>query len=154
MLRIGILSDTHGLLRPQALTFLQGSDHILHAGDIGSEAVLDGLRAIAPVTAIRGNNDAGPWAASLHETQSVRLGGVLFFLLHDIKERGLHTEPEGTQVVVCGHSHKPQVLREPSGLFVLNPGSAGPRRFTLPITAAQMRVENGAVVSCAVSHLL
>lgn len=140
MLRIGLISDTHGLLRPEAERWLRGCDHIIHAGDIGSDSVLAALAAIAPVTAVRGNNDTAEWAASVPETQSLALGGVSVFVLHDLKELELHPRPADAQIVVCGHSHKAQVLRQPSGLLVINPGSAGPRRFKLPVTVAELTI--------------
>ena len=142
MLRIGLISDTHGLLRPEAKRFLQGCDHIVHAGDIGNERVLSELAEIAPVTAVRGNNDTGEWAVPLPQTQSLVLGGVAIFVLHDFKDLKIHPHPPDAQVVICGHSHKPQVLRQPSGLLVINPGSAGPRRFNLPVTAAELIISH------------
>jgi uncharacterized protein len=140
MLRIGLISDTHGLLRPQAEQFLAGCDHIVHAGDIGQGAILERLAALAPLTAIRGNNDVSDWAAQVPHTQALRLGGVMLFVLHDLKELALHRPPAGTQVIVCGHSHRPRIVREPSGVLVVNPGSAGPRRFTLPVSAAELLI--------------
>ena len=142
MLRIGLISDTHGLLRPEAERFLQGCDHIVHAGDIGNERVLSELSEIAPVTAVRGNNDTGEWAVPLPQTQSLALGGVAIFVLHDFKDLKIHPHPLDAQVVICGHSHKPQVLRQPSGVLVINPGSAGPRRFNLPVTAAELIISD------------
>jgi uncharacterized protein len=139
-MRIGLVSDTHGLWRPQAEQFLQHCDHIVHGGDIGKPEILERLRAIAPLTAVRGNNDHGDWAAALPEAQPVSLGGVLLFVLHDLKELGLHPPPPGTQVIVCGHSHRPQVMRRRDGVLVVNPGSAGPRRFALPVSAAELTV--------------
>ena len=153
MLRIGLISDTHGLLRPQAVRFLRGCDHIVHAGDIGL-GILGELAQIAPVTAVRGNNDAGPWAATLPETQTVRLGGVAIFVLHDLKELAIHRPPAGVQVVICGHSHQPKVLRPPSGVLVVNPGSAGPRRFRLPVTAAELMIAGENSFSARVVDLL
>ena len=142
MLRIGLISDTHGLLRPEAERFLRGCDHIVHAGDIGNERVLGELAKLAPVTAVRGNNDTGEWAATLPQTQSLVLGGVAIFVLHDVKDLKTHPHPHDAQVVICGHSHKPQVLRQPSGLLVINQGSAGPRRFNLPVTAAELIISD------------
>ena len=142
MLRIGLISDTHGLLRPEAERFLRGCDHIVHAGDIGNDRVLSELAEIAPVTAVRGNNDVGEWAATLPQTQSLALGGVAIFVLHDFKDLKMHPHPLDAQVVICGHSHKPQVLRQPSGVLVINPGSAGPRRFSLPVTAAELIISD------------
>jgi putative phosphoesterase len=140
MLRIGLISDTHGLLRPEALLFLRGCEHIVHAGDIGGDAVLAALSEIAPVTAVRGNNDTGEWASALPPTQTLRLEGVTLFVLHDLKDRPVHPPCADARVLVCGHSHKPQIMREPSGLLIINPGSAGPRRFKLPVSVAELMV--------------
>jgi putative phosphoesterase len=131
--RLGVIADTHGLLRPEALTALRGCDHILHAGDIGNAAILEALAALAPVTAVRGNNDAGPWAAALPESATLTFGDTTIFLLHDRKQ--LPSPPPLTQVVIAGHSHRPSVTEE-AGVLFLNPGSAGPRRFSLPISLA------------------
>ena len=154
MLRIGLISDTHGLLRPEAILFLQGCDQIVHAGDIGNERVLSELAEIAPVSAVRGNNDSGAWAATLPQTQSLVLGGVAIFVLHDFKDLRIHPHPAGAQVVICGHSHKAQVLREPSGVLVINPGSAGPRRFTLPVTAAELMISDEKTFESRIVDLL
>jgi uncharacterized protein len=154
MLRIGLISDTHGMLRPQAKRFLDGCDHIVHAGDVGNGDVLGELAAVAPVTAVRGNNDRGEWAAALPETQTIRLGNVALFVLHDLKELEMHACPADVRVVICGHSHKPQVLRQPSGVLVINPGSAGPRRFKLPVTAAELMISDENTFSAQVVHLL
>lgn len=140
MLRIGLVSDTHGLLRPQALRFLEGSDHIVHAGDIGNPEVLAALARLAPVSAVRGNNDGAAWAAAVPPTQILTLGGVTLFVLHDLKELALHPAPPEAGVIICGHSHRPLVQRQPSGVLVVNPGSAGPRRFKLPVTAAELTI--------------
>lgn len=140
-MRIGLVSDTHGLVRPEALAFLAGSDAIVHAGDIGKPEVLRALEAIAPLHAIRGNNDTGAWAKDLPDTLTLGLGGVRLFVLHDLHTLKHHPAPGGTQVVVCGHSHKPQVAPYPSGFLVVNPGSAGPRRFTLPVSAGELLVD-------------
>jgi putative phosphoesterase len=142
MLRIGLISDTHGLLRPEALLFLRGCQHIVHAGDIGSDTVLTALREIAPVTAVRGNNDTGEWASGLRETQTLRLEGVTVFVLHDLKDRSAHPPCSDARILVCGHSHKPQIVRDPSGLMIINPGSAGPRRFKLPVSAAELTIRD------------
>ena len=145
MTRIGLLSDTHGLLRPEALDFLRGSDHIVHAGDICDPAILDQLAALAPLTAVRGNNDHGPWAERLPETAIVDIAGVRLCVLHDIAQ--LRLDPAaGVQVVVTGHSHKPRIARE-AGVLYVNPGSCGPRRFTLPIAAAELLVDGAAVTA-------
>ena len=136
---IGVISDTHGLVRPQAVEALAGVDMILHAGDIGNSAVLDSLRAIAPVVAVRGNNDKGDWAESLPDWEVVEIGTVSIYMLHDLKE--IDINPAGTfQVVISGHSHKPAV-EERRGVLYVNPGSAGPRRFTLPVSLARLRVK-------------
>ena len=145
-LRIGLVSDTHDLLRPQVLDFLRGSDHIVHAGDICGEAVLQALAALAPLTAVRGNNDRGAWAARLPEAETVELAGVKLHVVHDLKELAL---PVGARVVVSGHSHQPRV-EERDGVLYVNPGSAGPRRFRLPISAGELRVVGGQVSA----HLL
>src|SRR5215207_3817571 len=136
---IGVISDTHGLVRPQAIEALAGVDMILHAGDIGTSEVLDTLRDIAPVVAVRGNNDKGQWAESLPHWEVVEIGSVSIYMLHDLKE--IDISPAGTfQVVVSGHSHKP-AIEERRGVLYVNPGSAGPRRFSLPISLAHLRVE-------------
>ena len=154
MLRIGLISDTHGLLRPEAERFLRGCDHIVHAGDIGNERVLSELAEIAPVTAVRGNNDVGEWAAPLPQTQSLALGGVAIFVLHDVKDLRIHPHPADVKVVICGHSHKAQVLRQPSGMLVINPGSAGPRRFKLPVTAAELMIPDENIFESRIVDLL
>jgi putative phosphoesterase len=137
MARIGVLSDTHGLLRPEATAFLAGSDAILHAGDIGRPEILDELAKIAPLTAVRGNNDTGAWAERLPVQAVLRVGPLAILVLHDRAELGDKVEKTGARVVVTGHSHKP-AIREAGGVLYLNPGSAGPRRFKLPITVAEL----------------
>ena len=139
-MRIGLISDTHGLVRPEALRFLQGSDAIVHAGDIGDARVLEALRAIAPLHAVRGNNDTGDWARDLPDTLAFEFGGLRLFVLHDLKTLKRWPAPAGTQVVVCGHSHKPLVMRHENAFLVVNPGSAGPRRFRLPVSAAELAI--------------
>lgn len=133
-MRIGLISDTHGLLRQEAIDALQGVEHIIHAGDIGSQQILDQLAAIAPVSAISGNNDSAQWAQAIPPQRTVRLGGVSIYVTHDANALP-PALPAGIQVVVSGHSHKPSVTSRDGVLFV-NPGSAGPRRFKLPITLA------------------
>lgn len=140
MLRIGLISDTHGLLRPEALSFLRGCDHIVHGGDIGHADVLAQLSAIAPLTAVRGNNDTGPWADALAETELVRIGEIFVYALHDIAQLDIDPGAAGVHVVVSGHSHKPAVERR-DGVLYVNPGSAGPRRFKLPIAVAELMVD-------------
>jgi uncharacterized protein len=141
-MRIGLISDTHGLWRPQAEQFLQHCDHIVHAGDIGHADILERLRSLAPLTVVRGNNDTGAWASALPDSQALKLGGVSLFVLHDLKELGRHRPPAPTQIIVCGHSHRPLVTRGADGVLVVNPGSAGPRRFTLPVSAAELVISD------------
>lgn len=143
-MRIGVISDTHGLLRPQALAALEGSELILHAGDIGAPEVLTGLQAIAPVLAVRGNNDTAPWAEALPETRVVEAGGLRFYLLHDLKTLDVDPLAAGFDAVLSGHSHKP-LAETHAGVLYLNPGSAGPRRFRLPITLARLRLAEGRI---------
>jgi uncharacterized protein len=142
--RIGLISDTHGLLRPEAIAFLRGSDYIVHAGDIGDAAVLSQLSAVAPVTAVRGNNDNGAWAKGIAETEVLKVGGVSIYILHDLAQLELDPLAAGYQVVVSGHSHKP-LLEQRGGVLYVNPGSAGPRRFKLPIAVAELQVSGRAV---------
>ena len=136
---IGLISDTHGLMRSEALDALQGSDLIIHAGDIGDPAVLNSLRNIAPVRAIRGNNDRGAWAASFPTTEVIELGLHSIYVLHNLAELDLDPAAAGYTIVVSGHSHKP-VVEERGGVLFVNPGSAGPRRFTLPVTVATVKL--------------
>lgn len=143
-MHIGIISDTHGLLRAEAVRELSGVDHILHAGDVGDPSILDMLREIAPVTAIRGNIDVSGACAQLPATEAVELGGCLFYLVHAIEDLDIVPAKAGVSVVVYGHSHRP-VVKEHEGIVYLNPGSAGPSRFNLPITLAKAVVENGSV---------
>ena len=135
--RLGIISDTHGLLRPEALAALHGSELILHAGDIGNASVLEKLSEIAPVVAVRGNNDTGPWAAKLPETLVVEAGKTSIYLLHDLSLLDLEPSAAGFHIVLSGHTHKPESF-ERKGVFYINPGSAGPRRFSLPVTVARL----------------
>lgn len=137
--RIGIISDTHGLLRPEAVRCLAGVSHIIHGGDIGRPDVLDGLRRIAPVTAVRGNVDIADWAESYPETVTVQLGGRSFYVLHDLKTLRITPAARGIDVVISGHSHQPGFDTK-DGVLYLNPGSAGPRRFRLPVTVATLEV--------------
>jgi putative phosphoesterase len=135
----GLISDTHGLVRPQAIEALRGVEMILHAGDIGNPQVLEALNNIAPVIAVRGNNDKGKWAESLRLREAVKLGDASVYMLHDLKEIDINPSSAGFRVVVSGHSHKPSVEKR-EGVLYVNPGSAGPRRFSLPITVAHLRV--------------
>ena len=138
-MKIGIISDTHGLLRPEAIAALRDSDRILHAGDVGDPDILDRLRDIAPVTAIRGNIDREPWAKRLPETEVLEVGGVAIYMLHDLAQLDLKPEASGFRVVVYGHSHRPKV-EEKNGVVYFNPGSAGPRRFQLPVGVGLMEI--------------
>lgn len=139
-LRVGLISDTHGLLRPAALAALQGCTHIVHAGDIGNAAVLAALGAIAPVTAVRGNNDRGAWAATLQDDEVLTLGTRLLYVLHDRAALDLDPAAAGFQFVITGHSHRP-AHEQRDGVHYINPGSAGPRRFSLPITLATLCID-------------
>ena len=142
--RIGVISDTHGLLRPEALRALRGSSLIVHAGDIGTDDVLTALRTIAPVVAVRGNNDRGAWARALDEHRTFEVGRVRLHVTHDIKELAIDPAAEGVEVVIAGHSHRPLSERR-DGVLFLNPGSAGPRRFSLPITVARLAIAGSRV---------
>jgi putative phosphoesterase len=143
---IGVISDTHGLMRPEALTALRGVEHILHAGDVGDVAILDALREIAPVTAIRGNVDSSGACAELPATDVVELGGSLFYLVHSVHDLDINPKAAGVAMVVSGHSHKASVTMK-DGVVYFNPGSAGPRRFSLPITVGFVTVEDGVEAS-------
>jgi putative phosphoesterase len=142
--RVGLISDTHGLLRPEAIAVLRGSDAILHAGDVGGAEVLAALAAVAPLTAVRGNNDHGAWADELPETATVTVGGVAIHVVHDLAALRTAPPPGECRVVVSGHSHRPAVVERDGRLWV-NPGSAGPRRFKLPIAVAELAIVRGAV---------
>jgi putative phosphoesterase len=130
---LGVISDTHGLLRPEAVEALRGSDRILHAGDVGAPEILEALAQIAPVTAIRGNVDTEAWARTLPQIEVVEIGGVSIYMLHDLARLDLKPEAAGFRVVVYGHSHQPKI-EEKNGVLYFNPGSAGPRRFNLPVS--------------------
>ena len=134
---IGLISDTHGLLRPEALRALDGSDLIVHAGDVGKPEILDALKLLAPLVAVRGNIDKGGWARALPLTATATVGSVAVYVLHDLQELDLDPAAAGFQVVVSGHSHKPS-RTERGGVLYVNPGSAGPRRFQLPVTVARL----------------
>ena len=136
---VGVISDTHGLLRPEALAALAGVERIVHAGDIGAPDVLDALGRIAPVTAVRGNNDRERWAADIPETDVLEIGEVSLYILHDLHELDLDPRAAGFAAVIAGHSHQPR-MEERDGVLYLNPGSAGPRRFKLPISLARLTV--------------
>ena len=137
---IGIISDTHGLLRPEALSALRGAEHIVHAGDIGAPEILDQLSGIAPLTAVRGNVDKSRWARELRETEAVEIGGVTIYVLHDLAQLDLKPEAAGFHAVISGHSHVPKQETR-NGVLYFNPGSAGPRRFKLPVTVGRLVIE-------------
>jgi uncharacterized protein len=143
-LTVGVISDTHGLLRPEALDALRGVDQILHAGDVGTPDILTALKAIAPTTAVRGNVDHGVWATALPMTEVVRLGTLDVFMLHDLGALDLDPVAAGFAAVITGHSHQPKAEWK-RGVLYLNPGSAGPRRFTLPVTLSILRITGGTI---------
>ena len=142
--RVGLISDTHGLLRPEAVDILRGSDCIVHAGDIGHGGIISQLAELAPVTAVRGNNDNGAWAAGLRETDVVSVDEVLIYVVHDLAQLDLDPVAAGFHVVVSGHSHRP-AIEERAGVLYVNPGSAGPRRFTLPISVGELAISGSSV---------
>jgi len=144
MARVGLISDTHGLLRPEAKAFLRGCDSIIHGGDIGAPGILDELAVLAPVTAVRGNNDKGAWAKRLLDTELLQVGEVHLYAIHDLAQLDVDPTAIGVSVVVSGHSHKPAV-RELNGVLFVNPGSAGPRRFKLPVAVAELIISGRAV---------
>jgi putative phosphoesterase len=144
--RIGIISDTHGLLRPEAATFLRGCNHILHGGDIGNGDILTQLAAIAPTTAVRGNNDKGAWAETLPETELFEFSGIHVYVIHDLSQLDIDPSAAGIRAVISGHSHKPRIEQR-DGVFFINPGSAGPRRFKLPVSVAELLVDGNTVSS-------
>jgi putative phosphoesterase len=141
---IGVISDTHGLVRPEALRALKGVDLLIHAGDIGSPEVIESLKSIASVVAIRGNIDTGEWAYDFPDTEVVEFGGVLIYVLHDIMQLDLDPGKAGFCAVISGHSHCPLITKR-NGVLFLNPGSAGPRRFKLPVSIARLRVKGASV---------
>ena len=151
-MRIGLISDTHGLVRPEALRALAGVERIIHAGDVGGPAVIDALRGIAPVDVVRGNNDKDPWGAKLPPSLALELDGVRVHVLHDLKEMEVEPAAAGFRVVVAGHSHKP-VVTERDGVLFVNPGSAGQRRFSLPVSIGYLTVSAG-TVSAEIRSLL
>jgi hypothetical protein len=141
---LGVISDTHGLLRPEAVAALQGADRILHAGDVGAAEILDALAKIAPLTAVRGNVDTAPWARSLPETEVIEVGGVSIYIIHNIDQLDLKPEAAGFEVVIYGHSHQPK-SEEKNGVLFFNPGSAGPRRFNKPVSVGKLKILAGRV---------
>ena len=142
--RVGLISDTHGLLRPEALAALKGSEVIIHAGDIGKPEVLTSLTSLAPVMAIRGNNDRGSWAQKIPDILHLEVNGAWLFLIHNVNDLEVDAAAEGFNAVISGHSHKPGITKQ-DGMMFLNPGSAGPRRFRLPIALARLRIRGGKV---------
>ena len=143
-MRIGVISDTHGLLRPEACQALQGSEHILHAGDIGSPDIIPALRKIAPVTAIRGNVDREPWTKAFPETEVVELAGLQIYMLHDANRIDLNPKAAGFAAVISGHTHQP-MQETKNGVLWFNPGSAGPRRFNLPLSMGTLTIQDGSI---------
>jgi uncharacterized protein len=149
---VGVISDTHGLLRPEAIAALRGSDCIIHAGDVGDSSIIPGLQQIAPVTAVRGNIDTEPWAKVLPRDAVLKIGAVKIYIIHDLKELELDPVVTGFAAVISGHSHKPkqEII---AGVLYLNPGSAGRRRFKLPITVARLYIQ-GTTIEPELIHLL
>ena len=143
-MQVGLISDTHGLLRPEAVTALVGSDFIVHAGDIGDSSILDQLSKIAPITAVRGNNDKGMWASHIRDTEVLEVGAALIYVVHDVADLDLDPAAAGFHVVVSGHSHQPAIEWRDDVLFI-NPGSAGPRRFKLPVSVATLKISAQAI---------
>jgi uncharacterized protein len=143
---IGIISDTHGLLRPEAVELLRGSEHIIHAGDIGDAEIIPALEKLAPVTAIRGNVDTQPWAQRFAETEVVELSGVSIYIIHDVNALDLNPQAAGFAAVISGHSHQPKQETR-NGVLYFNPGSAGPRRFKLPISVGKLVIDDGQIRS-------
>jgi len=144
--RVGLISDTHGLLRPEAVTFLTDSDFIVHAGDVGAPVLIEKLETLAPVTVVRGNNDKGSWAEGIGQTEVLQVADVLIYVLHDIAELDLDPVAAGFAVVVFGHSHRP-LHESRDGVLYVNPGSAGPRRFRLPVCVGELQIANSSVVA-------
>lgn len=138
--RIGLISDTHGLLRPEAVDALRGSEFIVHAGDIGDAAIIERLSGIAPVTAVRGNNDNGPWASAFKEIGILEVDDTIIYVIHDLAQLDVDPAAAGFHAVVSGHSHRP-AIHERNGVTYVNPGSAGPRRFSLPVSVGNLIVQ-------------
>jgi putative phosphoesterase len=143
--RVGVISDTHGLVRPEAVEFLKGSDTIIHCGDICDPSVIAALSHIAPVTAVRGNNDTGAWAQGLPETDLIHCGELYIYAIHDLSQIDIDPVAAGVSVVLSGHSHRPHVESR-AGVVYLNPGSAGPRRFKLPVSVAELMIRGKSVI--------
>ena len=149
--KVGVISDTHGFLRPEAVAVLAGVERIIHAGDVGGLEILKELSIIAPVTVGRGNIDSQPWAAALPRTEIIEIGERSFYIIHDINDLDIDLKAAGIDMVVYGHSHRPIMEHRSDGVWYLNPGSAGPRRFSLPITIAYLEVSstkiNGEIIN-------
>jgi putative phosphoesterase len=145
-MRVGLISDTHGMVRSNALDFLRGCDRIIHGGDIGGPAILEQLNTIAPVTAVRGNNDTGSWAQGLNAIEIVDVQEVRLYAIHNLAEITIDPATAGVRVVISGHSHKPRI-EERAGVLFVNPGSAGPRRFKLPIALGELMIERASVTA-------
>ena len=143
-MKIGVISDTHGLLRPEAVELLRGSEHIIHAGDIGAPEIVPALEKIAPVTAIRGNIDRQSWARRFAETEVVELGGLHIYVIHDVNALDLSPKAAGFAAVISGHSHQPKQETK-DGVLYFNPGSAGPLRFRLPVSVGRLEIAGGKV---------
>lgn len=152
MIRVGLISDTHGLLRPEAAAFLRGCDQIVHGGDIGHAGILEELAAIAPVTAVRGNNDRDAWADGIRETELFSIGDIHIYAIHDLSRIDIDPAAAGVRAVVSGHSHKP-VVEDRGGILFINPGSAGPRRFRLPISVGELIIAGDGSVSARTVEL-
>ena len=144
MHRVGLISDTHGLLRAEAITFLKGCDYIVHGGDIGHPGILEELAKLAPVTAVRGNNDTGLWAEPLRETEFLQVDEVFVYAIHDLARLDIEPSVAGVRIVVSGHSHRP-LVEERNGVLYVNPGSSGPRRFRLPIGVGELLISGNSV---------
>src|SRR3984957_17487906 len=143
-LRVGVISDTHGLFRPEARAFLVGCDYIIHGGDVGRAQILEELALMAPLISVKGNNDTERWAARMRETELIRVGNIFVYVIHNLAELDIDPAAAGAGVVISGHSHKPKI-QERDGILYVNPGSCGPRRFKLPISAGEFTVSGSAV---------
>jgi|SRR5580698_6691504 len=143
-LRVGVISDTHGLFRPEARAFLAGCDYIIHGGDVSRAQILEELGLMAPLIVVKGNNDTQPWAARLRDTELIRVGNIFVYVIHNLADLDIDPAAAGVRVVISGHSHKPQI-DERGGILYVNPGSCGPRRFKLPVSAGEISVSGSAV---------
>jgi len=138
-LRVGVISDTHGLLRAEARAFLTGCDYIIHGGDVGGASILEDLEALAPLIAVRGNNDTEPWSEDLRDTELIRVGGAFVYVIHDLSQLDIDPGALGIRAVIHGHSHRP-LIEERAGIIYVNPGSCGPKRFKLPISIGELMI--------------